>query len=179
VLFTAKTTPYRYDKVVFTFGQLLYILVIDTSCNKEETMSCTQHRTQELRQRGFRMTPQRQVILQILHDANGHLSPVDIFTSASQRFPGLTETTVYRTLDFLVQNGMIHSTHNPGGHLVYEITGHEHHHLICLNCNNSIEIAHSALYDLYKKLEVDSGFQLNSSHLTFFGLCRDCQSNPK
>ena len=142
-------------------------------------MSCTQHRTQELRQRGFRMTPKRQVILQILHDANGHLSPVDIFTSASRRFPGLTEATVYRTLDFLVQNEMIHSTHNPGGHLVYEIAGHEHHHLICLNCNKSVEIEHSVLYDLYEKLEVESGFQLNSSHLTFLGLCQDCQSNPK
>jgi Fe2+ or Zn2+ uptake regulation protein len=139
-------------------------------------MSCTQHRTQELRERGFRMTPQRQAILQILHDANGHLSPVDIFNKANRNIPGLTETTVYRTLEFLAQNEMIHSAQNSSGHLVYEIAGHVHHHLICQTCNSSIEIDHAVLQNLYEQLEADSGYNLNTSHMTFFGLCPDCQS---
>jgi len=142
-------------------------------------MTCTMHRTQELRQRGFRMTPQRQAILQLLHDANGHLSPVDIFNQASQSIPGLTEATVYRTLEFLAQNEMIHSALNASGHLVYEIAGHEHHHLVCQNCNISIEIEHAVLQKLYEQLEADSGFQLNTSHMTFFGLCPNCQNKPK
>jgi Fe2+ or Zn2+ uptake regulation protein len=142
-------------------------------------MSCTQHRTQELRQRGFRMTPQRQVILQILHDTNGHLSPVDIFNQASRSIPGLTEATVYRTLEFLAQNEMIHSTQNSSGHLVYEISGHEHHHLICHACNRSIEIEHAVLKKLYQQLEAESGYRLNTSHVTFFGLCPDCQDKAK
>jgi Fur family ferric uptake transcriptional regulator len=141
-------------------------------------MSCTQHRTQELRERGFRMTPQRQAILQILHDANGHLSPVELFASASQSIPGLTEATVYRTLEFLAQNGMIHSAQNLSGHLVYEIAGHAHHHLICQACNSSIEIEHAMLLKLYQQLEADSGYRLNTSHVTFFGLCPECQSAP-
>jgi Fe2+ or Zn2+ uptake regulation protein len=139
-------------------------------------MTCTQHRTQELRERGFRMTPQRQVILQILHDANGHLSPVELFTSAYQSIPGLTEATVYRTLEFLAQNAMIHSAQNPSGHLVYEISRHEHHHLICHACNISVEIEHTVLQKLYEQLETDSGYLLDTSHLTFFGLCPDCQN---
>ncbi len=142
-------------------------------------MTCTQHRTQELRERGFRMTPQRQAILQILHDANGHLSPVDIFTKASQSIPGLTEATVYRTLEFLAQNAMIHSTQNSSGHLVYEIAGHEHHHLVCHTCNISIEIEHALLQKLYEQLEAESGFLLDTSHVTFFGLCPDCQNKTQ
>jgi len=142
-------------------------------------MTCTQHRTQELRQRGFRMTPQRQTILQILHDANAHLSPVDIFTKASQSIPGLTEATVYRTLEFLAQNGMIHSTQNESGHLVYEISGHEHHHLVCRACNINIEIEYSVLQKLYEQLEAETGFRLDTSHVTFFGLCPDCQNKTQ
>ena len=142
-------------------------------------MTCTMHLTSELRERGFRMTPQRQTILQILHVAKGHLSPVEIYTRANPGIPGLTEATVYRTLEFLAQNGMIHSSMNAGGHLVYEIAGHEHHHLICQNCNKSIEIEHAVLHKLYQQLEADSGFQLNTSHTTFFGLCPNCQKKPR
>jgi Fe2+ or Zn2+ uptake regulation protein len=141
-------------------------------------MTCTLHRTQELRQRGFRMTPQRQIILQILHDASGHLSPVDVFRRASQGIPGITETTVYRTLEFLAQNGMIHSAANPGGHLAYEISGHEHHHIICHACEQSIQIEHAALQKIHQQLEDDSGYLLNTSHVTFFGLCPECRNAP-
>lgn len=142
-------------------------------------MTCTMHLTQELRKRGFRMTPQRQIILQILHDANGHLSPVDIFNKASRSIPGLTEATVYRTLEFLAQNGMIHSAQNSSGHLVYEIAGHKHHHLLCQNCSKNIEVEHAVLQKIYEQLEADSGFLLNTSHMTFLGLCPDCQNIPE
>jgi Fe2+ or Zn2+ uptake regulation protein len=125
------------------------------------------------------MTPQRQVILQILHDARKHLSPVDIFDKASLSIPGLTEATVYRTLEFLSQNGMIHSAQNSSGHLVYEISGHEHHHLVCHACNSSIEIEHAGLQKLYQQLEAESGYRLDTSHVTFFGLCPDCQDQAK
>lgn len=142
-------------------------------------MSCSTHLTQELRQRGFRMTPQRQVILHILHDAKQHLSPVDIFNKANRDVPGLTEATVYRTLEFLAQNEMVHSALNSNGHLVYELAGHEHHHLVCQNCDESIEIDHAVLQKLYGQLEADSGYILNTSHMTFFGLCSICQNKPK
>jgi Fur family ferric uptake transcriptional regulator len=140
-------------------------------------MTCTMHRTEELRQRGFRMTPQRQTILQILHDAKSHLSPSDVYTRANQSIPGLTEATVYRTLDFLAHNGMINPAQTASGHLVYEISGHDHHHILCRSCGESVEIEHSLLHKLYRQLEEHSRYQLTTSHLTFFGLCPACQAN--
>ncbi|OGN72178.1 MAG: hypothetical protein A2X25_00495 [Chloroflexi bacterium GWB2_49_20] len=140
-------------------------------------MTCTMHRTQELRKRGFRMTPQRQTILQILHDASGHHSPADIHARASLNIPGLTETTVYRTLDFLVQNGMINPAQSASGHLVYEIARHNHHHIICRSCGGSVEIEHTLLQELYQQLETHSGYLMTASHVTFFGLCQVCQSS--
>ena len=46
----------------------------------------------------------------------------------------MTEATVYRTLEFLAENGVVLSALNGNGHLVYEIAGHDHHHLICRSC---------------------------------------------
>jgi Fe2+ or Zn2+ uptake regulation protein len=61
------------------------------------------------------------------------------------------------------------------GHLVYEIARHEHHHLKCRNCGREMEVKHALLAKLYRQLENASGYRLTDSHITFFGLCPDCQ----
>ena len=137
-------------------------------------MSSTQHLTEELRTRGFRITPQRTAILTFLHDSPGHFSPAEIYTGVRLQLPGVTEATVYRTLEFLAENRMILPSLNGNGHLVYEIGGRDHHHLICRSCGASVEMDHSFLQKLYRQLETESGYQLTMSHLTFFGLCPKC-----
>lgn len=141
-------------------------------------MTCTTHIAQDLRQRGFRLTPQRRAILQILYDTRRHLSPSQVYELARQAVPGVTEATVYRTLEFLAENGTVLPAHIGGGHLVYEIAGHDHHHLICRDCGKVLSIDHTQLQRLYTDLEAATGFRLTGSHITFFGLCPDCQDNP-
>lgn len=138
-------------------------------------MTCATHRTFELRQRGFRMTSQRRTILNILLEAGGHLSPIQVFNRACQALPGLTETTVYRTLEFLTNNDMVQPSLNGERHLVYEISRHEHHHLVCNSCGRNVEVEHAPVHSLAHQLESLSGYQLTASHMTFFGLCPDCQ----
>jgi Fe2+ or Zn2+ uptake regulation protein len=135
--------------------------------------------TQKLRRRGYRMTPQRLAMLQVLLDHPGHLTPLEVFHRAQNRLPGLTEPTVYRTLEFLAQNGMVHPSLTSSGHLVYEIAGREHHHVICRSCGANVEIEGALLQRLYKQLEASSGYKLTTSHLTFFGLCPACQKKAK
>lgn len=135
--------------------------------------------THQLRARGFRLTPQRYAILNVLLAAGGHLSPSEVFHRASSQLPGLTEPTVYRTLSFLSEQGLVMAAHMGSGQLVYETSEHVHHHLICRTCGGSIEIAHDALQELYDKLFVTTGFRADSSHVTLFGLCLDCQPIPK
>ncbi len=139
-------------------------------------MSCTTHRTQELRARGFRMTPQRRAILKILHASGEHLSPSEVYTRARQTMPGLTEATVYRTLEFLAENDMVLPSLTGSGHLAYEISGHDHHHLICRACGKEAAVEHAWLHELYEQLETETGFRLTTSHLTFFGLCPECKT---
>lgn len=138
-------------------------------------MSCASEYAPELRSRGYRMTPQRMAILHVLHHSGKHLSPTEVCQQARDELPGLTETTVYRTLEFLAENGLARPAHMGGAHLVYEIAHHEHHHLKCRICGAEMEIQHSLLESMYQKIESASGYQLTGSHVTFFGLCPSCQ----
>lgn len=138
-------------------------------------MTCAIAYAPQLRARGYRMTPQRLAILHVLHHSGGHLSPSEVYQQARAELPSLTEPTVYRTLEFLTKNGLAHSAHRKKGHLVYQIARHEHHHLKCRNCGNETEVDHALLEKLYRQLEVQSGYRLTDSHITFFGLCPDCQ----
>jgi Fe2+ or Zn2+ uptake regulation protein len=139
-------------------------------------MACGNQYSTQLRARGFRMTPQRMTILHVLHHEGTHLSPTEVFARAKETLPGLTEATVYRTLEFLADNGLARPAHVGNGKLVYEIAQpDEHHHLICRNCNAEIQIDHAPLAGVYADLETSSGFRLIDSHVTFFGLCPECQ----
>lgn len=138
-------------------------------------MTCGNQYAPELRARGFRMTPQRMAILHILYHAGGHLSPIEVYERASQDIPGLTEATVYRTLEFLAENGLARSAHVGNGHFVYEFAKSDHHHLICRKCGGELQIDHTPLEKVFAELESTSGFRFIDSHVTFFGLCPACQ----
>jgi Fe2+ or Zn2+ uptake regulation protein len=129
----------------------------------------------QLRGKGFRVTPQRQAILHVLQDANEHITASEIYNRASTLLPGLTEPTVYRTLEFLAENGFAFPTQTWDGHMAFEIAAHEHHHLLCRACGLDVEISHKELAQIYKRLEQMSGFKLTGGHLTFLGLCPHCQ----
>ncbi|MFZ5856506.1 MAG: Fur family transcriptional regulator [Chloroflexota bacterium] len=139
-------------------------------------MTCGSYLIDRLHAHGFRMTPQRMAILHTLRRAGGHLSPTEVYERTRRDQPGLTETTVYRTLEFLAENGYALAAHVGGGKLVYELTEENHHHLICRKCGKTVAVEYSALTALYDQLGASTGFKLDSSHVTLFGLCPDCQT---
>lgn len=128
-----------------------------------------------LREKGYRLTPQRLAILEILLDAGTHLSPQQVFQAAEKKMPGLTEPTIYRTLSLLSDEGVLMATHSASGNQVYEVATNLHHHLVCRECGQSIEIEHDALDDLYGTLKKQTGYMLDDRHVTLFGLCPNCQ----
>ncbi len=139
-------------------------------------MSCIPQLTRTLRARGYRMTPQRLSILQALHDG-GHLSPTQIYERVHQT--GMTEATVYRTLEFLAGNGILSVADRGNGHLAYELSSEAHHHLICRNCGAQMAIEPAMLASAIRLMESKTGYQISAGHLTFFGLCQDCQSRSQ
>jgi Fur family ferric uptake transcriptional regulator len=139
-------------------------------------MSCTPRLTQMLRSRGYRMTPQRLAILQALHDG-GHLSPAQIYENVHRT--GMTEATVYRTLEFLASNGILLIADRGHGHLAYELSGESHHHIICRSCGAQKEVDPALLAPSINQMESETGYRLNAGHLTFFGLCPECKPNSQ
>ena len=138
-------------------------------------MSCASEYAPQLRARGFRLTSQRLAILHTLRHAGTHLSPREVYKHAKQELPGLTEPTVYRTLEFLAENGLARPLQTGNGHLMYEIAGSDHHHIVCRLCGDEIEVDHALLAHLYRKLESTTGYVRIDSHMTFFGVCPGCQ----
>lgn len=128
-----------------------------------------------LHKQGFRMTPQRIAIMQALETSRRHMTPLEIFESVNRSIPGISEPTVYRALSFLSDQGLLLAAHIGNGQLVYEAANHNHHHLICRKCGQTREIDHHVLEPLYDRLYADTGYRIDGMHVTFFGLCPDCE----
>ena len=95
--------------------------------------------TSQIRERGFRLTSQRMAILGVLYKTGERLLPLEIFEKASALQPGITEPTLYRTLDFLVENGFV-SVVTRGRRLVYELMRSSHYLMICSSCGSETEM---------------------------------------
>ena len=138
-------------------------------------MSCTSEYAPHLRGLGFRVTPQRMAILHVLRHARGHLSPLEVYTRARRSVPGLTQPTVYRTLEFLAANGLAWQTNLTSGHLVYELAERNHTHIVCRECGAQVEIDPRVLEGAYGKLEALTGYSVDQHHVNLSGLCARCR----
>jgi Fur family ferric uptake transcriptional regulator len=129
----------------------------------------------QLRDAGYRVTPQRQLILDAVCDLGGHVTPEDVYEHVHETAPAVSRATVYRTLTFLSEQGFITATQRGNGRYSYEIAAAEpHHHLVCRQCGDSIELPHSALHGLFQEVEAEHAFVIDMKHVTFFGLCARC-----
>jgi Fur family transcriptional regulator, ferric uptake regulator len=134
---------------------------------------------EQLHQQGYRMTPQRQLILDAICAAAGHVTPEAIYEQVRGITPVLNRATVYRTLSFLAEQRILNVKQAEDGRLAYEIAGAEpHHHLICRVCGMEIEIAHQPIFELFQSIRRDQRFTVEMNHLTLYGLCEHCTTPP-
>ncbi|MBI5293435.1 MAG: transcriptional repressor [Chloroflexi bacterium] len=132
-----------------------------------------------MRERGCRVTPQRQLILDAVCDGGGHTTPDEVYARVQARAPAVNRTTVYRTLDFLCEMRLVVAA-QIGGHMFYEIAGATpHHHLVCRKCDKVDEIGHDAVKSFFARIERDRQFLIDMDHLALFGLCQDCRREPE
>ena len=128
-----------------------------------------------MRERGFRVTPQRQFILDAICEGEGHNTPDEIYERVRAKPSSLNRTTVYRNLDFLCEMRLVVAA-QIGGQMVYEIAGQTpHHHLICRKCNKMEQISHDSLKGLFAKIEREQEFLVDMNHVALFGLCKKCK----
>jgi Fur family transcriptional regulator, ferric uptake regulator len=128
-----------------------------------------------LHQRGMRMTPQRQLVLDAVM-ALEHSTPEQICKHVQLTTPTVNITTIYRTLDLLEHLGLVRHTHIGHGAPTYSARDHEHVHLVCHDCGNVVEVPCELLAGLAGTLDDEYGFRLDASHVALSGTCRDCLS---
>jgi Fur family ferric uptake transcriptional regulator len=134
---------------------------------------------ESLRDEGYRLTPQRMMILKIIYDSQGHISAEEIHQRVRQQYPFVDISTVYRTLNLLKKLRLITETDLGGGSVRYECLEHgRHHHLVCRQCGASFPLEHSLLAPLEKRLLREYGFAADLDHFAIFGLCPKCRAQP-
>ena len=128
-----------------------------------------------LKERDFRLTPQRIELVRLIAASEGHPSASQLFDTIKQRFPTMSQATVYKTLTLLKEMGQ-----------VFEIDLHDdsrydgnrpepHPHLICIKCRAIIDGDLDFSPSDIQKIERSTGFRIMRSQVSFFGLCPDCK----
>ena len=127
-----------------------------------------------LREKGYRLTPQRELILAAV-DRLGHATPDEVLAEVHKESQAINSSTVYRTLEVLEELGLVRHAHlSDRAPTYHSVSGHEHFHLVCRNCRAVISVGPDVLSPLLATLKRDHGFTVDVGHLTVFGTCEEC-----
>lgn len=139
-------------------------------------MACTDKFIAELRDRGMRMTPQREIVLAVLHELPEHEPVEEIFRRVQARSTAIDRSTVYRTLDLLQDMHMLVMTEAADGQRCYALKGlhTDHVHLICRKCGRDITVDAGPFRALAAQVRGQSGFELDLVYRSLSGLCQAC-----
>jgi len=130
---------------------------------------------QLLRSSDQRATPQRVMILSVLHAAENHLTADEVFQRLGPMSSALNRSTVYRTLERFRDAGIVSETDLGGGVRVFELLdGRRHHHLVCHACSGMIEMDDEPVESMRAAIRDRYGFEPVVDHLAIWGICPAC-----
>jgi Fur family ferric uptake transcriptional regulator len=139
-------------------------------------MSCEEAFFKRLRERGFRLTPQREMVLSVLHEVEDFATAEEIYDRVGAISSSVDISTVYRTLELLQDFHMVASVDPGDGQRRYELLGvHGHHfHLVCRSCGEIIGVEPEAIQAFVVRMREAYGFEVDLEHLSIPGLCQAC-----
>jgi Fur family transcriptional regulator, ferric uptake regulator len=130
-----------------------------------------------LKERGYRMTPQRRAIVGEIMRIEGHIAPASIAQRVKDRLPGVNDSTVYRTLELLEELGILAHTHLGSGAEYHHASHRDHVHLVCESCGREQDIGVAETASLQRQILDKSGFLPDFTHFAISGLCERCRSS--
>lgn len=126
---------------------------------------------------GYRLTPQRQLVLQAVEKL-GHGTPDEILAEVQQHASAVNVSTVYRTLEVLEELGLIRHAHlSDRAPTYHSVTDHVHFHLVCRNCHRVISVDPDVVAPFASRLREEQGFTIDVGHLAIFGECVECEQD--
>jgi Fur family transcriptional regulator, ferric uptake regulator len=139
-------------------------------------MSPCQSFIETLRTRGFRITPQREMIIEAIAHQGEHVNADDVFALIQEKTHTVNRATVYRTLDLLVEQGLASRIDLDEGHVIYATNQHGPHiHLVCRQCGKVQDADPQLLSVFNEQLSSNYQFAADLQHISVLGLCSDCQ----
>ena len=136
----------------------------------------SQDYVQKLHDSGYRVTPQRLIVLDAICEVGGHAEIGQIIEKVNYFDPTIDKSTVYRALEVLCEVGLVTETLLDKQGKVYTITGTNHHHLICQSCGQVLTLPEYEFQQFQQRIVQEYGFLIQSEHLAFKGLCSSCQT---
>ncbi|MCA9961508.1 MAG: transcriptional repressor [Anaerolineales bacterium] len=131
-----------------------------------------------LRGKQFRITPQRELIIRALADVDedDHLTAEEIHKRVQVHTSAVNIATVYRTLDMLVEEGLVSRIDLGGDKEVFATVHHGMHmHLVCRQCGHVLDADAQVLRDVGQYLFSEYEFVADLEHISLFGICANCQ----
>jgi len=135
-------------------------------------MSCVN----TLKEKGLKLTPQRMLIVDIIHDAKGHLTAEEIIRYVQAKMPGVNKSTIYRTLDLLEETGCVYKSELSDEFIYHHAEEGHHHHLICSQCGETIKCDEELFTPLKNLLKEKYNFNANFKHIVMSGICEKCKN---
>ena len=130
---------------------------------------------QKIRDQGYRVTPQRQIVLDTICEHGGHATAGEIYESVNAQQPAINRATVYRILDFFCDLQLVAKA-EIGGQTVFEVVGDTpHHHLVCRQCDHMMSLPDYHFTELAEHLLLEHDFEADLNHLAITGLCAECR----
>jgi Fur family peroxide stress response transcriptional regulator len=134
----------------------------------------------KLREHDFRITPQRLAVLRILAASEGHPSVERVYETIRREFPTTSIATIYKTVHLLKQINEVLELGFPDGSNRYD--GNKpfpHPHVICVRCQKIIDPDLESLKDMTAEVADETGFDILTHRLDFFGICGDCKREER
>ena len=132
-----------------------------------------------LKKKGLKLTPQRRLIVDIIHDTTTHLTAEDIILHAQERMPGVNKSTIYRTLDILEEAGCVVKSELSDRSVYHHAEEGHHHHLICSRCGKTVECDENIFTGVKRSIKQSYGFSADFKHMVISGLCAECQNQNR
>lgn len=132
---------------------------------------------QRLRDKGYRVTPQRLIVLDAICEIGGHADLTQIIARVHYLDPTIDKSTIYRALDVLCDVGLVTETLLDKQGKVYTIAGRAHHHLVCQSCDEVFTLPDHEFYQFQQHIFEQYGFLIQSEHMAFKGLCATCRKD--
>ncbi len=122
-----------------------------------------------------KLTRQRDAVLQVIRESDDHPTAGDVFEAARRRLPGISYATVYNSLRYLRDAGLVHEIKFGDGASRYDRETDRHDHAICTDCGRLVDFDLPATAELMRAAARRSRFKPESVHLTLRGLCPQCR----